>query len=150
MSVGAAQNKLSEAAPTEKSKSNKMEELFIWKISDELKLSTSEEKKFADLFKDLNKKKADLLRQQDEIINQLSKASVKAQKDLLKSYRRLLEDQNKLSTSEFDSMKKQLGDERLGKYFVVKRDLTNKVKLLLTDKSEKKDSQLPPPKVIEE
>jgi hypothetical protein len=143
-----AQEKTSEKLKTEKP--NKMEALFIWKISDELKLSTTEEKKFSDFFHDLNQKKADLLKEQDEAINRLAKEAQKAQKDILKGYRRLIEDYNKMQLSEFDGVKKMLGDEKLAKYLQIKRDLTNKVKNLLSEKTDKKDSHLPPPKVIEE
>jgi hypothetical protein len=132
------------------SKENKIEELFIWKISDELKLSIPEERKFSELFRTLSKKKSDLAKEQDEIVTRLAKAHEKNQKDFLKRYREILVEANKLPTVEFDEVKKLLGEDRVGKYLQVKRDLTNKVKNLLSEKTEKKESELPPPKVIEE
>ncbi len=134
-----------------KSEKSKIEELFIWKISDELKLSTKEEKSFSDLFRDLNQKKMILGHSQDETINQL--ASVTKDKDrtrFLGDYRKQMQEYDKIQVREFDEMKKLLGPERLAKYIAIKRDLTNKVKTLLTEKSEKKETELPPPKVIEE
>jgi hypothetical protein len=132
-------------------KKNKIEELFIWKISDELKLSPKEEKSFSDLFTELSKKKSEITHEQDDLLNKLAAAATdKERSHLLAEYRKQVLDANKIQLREFDELKKILGPERLGKYFHVKRDLTNKVKSLLTEKGEKKESDLPPPKVIEE
>lgn len=130
---------------------NKIEELFIWKISDELKLSTKEEKSFADLFRDLNRKKSNLAHLQDETLTKLSVSTKEKDRTAgLSDYRKQILEYDKIQLREFDDMKKILGPERLSKYLSVKRDLTNKVKSLLTEKTEKKDSELPVPKVIEE
>ncbi len=143
-----AEQKLSEKINNNK---NKIEELFIWKISDELRLSTKEEKSFADLFRELSQKKMTIGHNQDDLITRLAATpKEKERNQLLAEYRQKLTDYNKIQTSEFDEMKKILGPERLAKYLSVKKELTNKVKTLLTEKSEKKDSDLPPPKVIEE
>ena len=56
-------------------KRNQLEELFIWKLSDELKLSPVEEKKFTDIVKNLNKKKADLNHSLSEAIDKMKQAS---------------------------------------------------------------------------
>ena len=143
-----ADQKLAEKMTNSK---NKIEELFIWKISDELRLSTKEEKNFTDLFRDLNQKKMDIGHHQDEMITRLSLATKeKDRNQLLAEYRQQLAEYNKIQTREFDELKKLLGPERVAKYLFVKRELTNKVKTLLAEKSEKKESELPPPKVIEE
>lgn len=143
-----ADQKLAEKMTNSK---NKIEELFIWKISDELRLSTKEEKTFTDLFRELNQKKMDIGHHQDEMITRLSLATKeKDRNQLLAEYRQQLAEYNKIQTREFDELKKLLGPERVAKYLFVKRELTNKVKTLLAEKSEKKESELPPPKVIEE
>ena len=151
--MGSFLNVWADEKPPEKmtNNKNKIEELFIWKISDELKLSTKEEKSFADLFRDLNQKKMSLSHSQDELISQLSQTTKeKDRNQVLADYRQKMTDYNKIQIREFDEIKKLLGPERLAKYLSVKRELTNKVKNLLTEKSEKKDSDLPTPKVIEE
>lgn len=129
---------------------NKFEELFIWKVSDELKLPTSEEKKFSDILRELNKKKSELSKKQDEMINQMAGKKIVDPKVSLGKYKKVLDDYNQLQTREFEELKKILGDERMAKYLVIKRDLTNKVKSLLIEKGEKKEAELPAPKVIEE
>ncbi len=135
-------------APTQKR--NKIEELFIWKISDELKLSVSEDKKFAETFRKLGQKKSEIAHSQDELISKLSGAPEKDRKSMLSKYRQTLDDYNKIQIQEYDEFKKIFGEEKLAKYLQVKRELTTKVKNLLTERSDKKDSDLPPPKVIEE
>lgn len=146
---GALAQDKSASAPS--SGRNKIEELFIWKISDELKLSAKEEKQFTDLFKELNIRKSEITRAQDEIITQLAQTRQdKERTRLLSQYRKAIDDYNKIQSREFDEMKKMVGPARLSKYLQVKRDLTNKVKNLLTEKTDKKESDLPPPKVIEE
>jgi hypothetical protein len=148
--LSAAPASVTDNSAKDSNKSKKLEELFIWKISDELKLSTPQEKTFGELFKNLNQKKLELAHKQEDILSKLDKADEKNLKDLLKSYRQTLEEYNKLQLSEIDSFRKNFGDTKAAKYLVVKRDLTNKVKTLLTEKTEKAEKELPPPKVIEE
>ena len=151
--VGFAGTTQAETKPPEKmiNNKNKIEELFIWKISDELRLSTKEEKSFTDLFRELSQKKMALGHSQDETITRLAATTKdKERNQLLTDYRQQMTEYNKIQTREFDEIKKLLGPERLAKYLSVKRELTNKVKTLLTEKSEKKEADLPPPKVIEE
>ena len=128
-----------------------LEDIFIWKMSDELKLTTKEEKDFTEVSKALNKKKADINHQIQDAIQNLNVGNADAN---LKKYRKLMSDYNQLSLNEFDSIKKLLGTAKFMDYLKVKNDLTSKVKsLLVGDKSnDKKEAavKLPPPKVIVE
>ena len=54
-------------------KRNQLEELLIWKMSDELKLSPLEEKKFTDVVRQLNQKKTELNRELQASIEKLAK-----------------------------------------------------------------------------
>lgn len=150
LSAPAAAQTTSQEKESPKNSANKIEDLFLWKVSDELKLSTSEEKKFSELYKKLSKKKSDLAHAHSEMMTRLPKTEGKDLKTLLANYRANLTESNKLPIEEFDGIKKLLGEERLAKYLQVKWDLNNKVKALLSEKTEKKESELPPPKVIEE
>lgn len=136
-------------------KRNKFEELFLWKVSDELKLTAHEEKQFSDLFKTLGNKKIEIAKAQDDIITQLTKTKLdKDRTGLLTQFRKLLEEYNRIQLQEFDDAKKIFGTERSARYLIVKRDLTNKVKTLISEKSAEKEKadkkELPPPKLIEE
>jgi len=137
---------------------NRVEELFIWKISDELKLSIPEEKKVSDLIRKLNEKKS---KSGDDIQENLKRlAEAKALKDkekLLAEQKRLLRSYNDLSLEEADQIQKILGVNKAAQYFVLKNELTNKLKTVLlspenskaTEKIEKAE-KLAPPLIIEE
>lgn len=135
-------------------KRNQLEELFIWKMSDELKLTSSEEKKFTEIVKNLNKKKAELNQSLQASIEQMGKApTVKKKEEELNHYRKDLQTFNRLSEDEIDQMKILLGVERTVRYLQFKQDIANRIKATLANpdsplKVEKK--VLPPPKVIEE
>ncbi|MGZ3772378.1 MAG: hypothetical protein ACXVCY_01510 [Pseudobdellovibrionaceae bacterium] len=135
-------------------KHNQLEELLIWKMSDELKLNSVEEKKFTDIVKSLNEKKSELNRSLQDSIEKMSKANpVKLKDQELSHYRKILQNYNRISEEEFDRLKPLLGSERMAQYLSIKQDLTNRIKTMLANpeangKGEKKT--LPPPKVIEE
>jgi len=142
---------LSFAASSElETKKTYIEDIFIWRMSDELNLTASEEKKFTEIHKDLNKKKSDLNKEIQEITQSLSdtdEAKVKHLRKVIQSY-------NQISLDEFDSMKKLLGLKKFTQYLQVKSELTSRVKSLLsgekTNDKEKKEgnAKLPPPQVI--
>jgi hypothetical protein len=136
-----------------------IEDIFIWKMSDELKLSAQEEKSFTEIHKNLNKQKAELNKKIQEItVNQGQSVSFLTKSQLetnLKKLRKLITDYNQLSLNEFDSMKKLLGSIRFSAYLQIKSELNNKVKSMLTgekpvekDKKETSAVKLPPPQVI--
>ncbi|MCC2679780.1 MAG: hypothetical protein K0R29_2356 [Pseudobdellovibrio sp.] len=132
-------------------KKNQLEDIFIWKISDELKLTAKEEKTFTEVSKELNRKKSELNRKIQDAIQKLND---KNQEAALQNYRKLMSEYNQLSLKEFDSIKKLLGTQKFAEYLQIKNELTTKVKSILIGErnAEKKDSQakLPPPKVIVE
>ena len=135
-------------------KKTHLEDIFIWKISDELKLSAKDEKKFTEIQKDLNRKKSDLNRQIQEASQEMvTLGSAKPAQIAagLKKYRRLLVEYNQLSIIEFDSIRSLLGDKKFTEYLQVKSDLTSKVKSMLVGEKDKKEisnSPLLPPKII--
>lgn len=140
------------------SRKSYLEDIFIWKVSDELKFSVHEEKKFQEIQKDLNKKKSNLNKKIQSSLEKLPdvrKQSDNQVKVHLDKHRNLLRSYNQLSVEEFDGMRKLLGSKKFVEYLQIKNDLTNKVKLLLVGEKEKKDSagekinlSLPAPKVI--
>jgi hypothetical protein len=137
---------------------NKVEELFIWKISDELKLSIPDEKKVSDLIRTLNQKKSKSSEDLQENLKRLAEAKVLKEKEkLLLEQKRLLRTYNDLSLEEADQIQKILGVEKAAQYFVLKNDLTNKLKSVLLSPDSSKASEkiekaekLAPPQIIEE
>lgn len=142
----------SAAAPTVKK--NSVEDIFIWKVSDELKLSATEEKKFADIHRDLNKQKM-------QFATQLQKLSFQSKENpqlpqsqasnIIKNYKKTLIAYNNLSVQELDQMKALLGDKKFLDYLAIKQDINLKLKsLVLGEESKTKATKLPPPQIIEE
>ncbi len=142
----------SAAAPTVKK--NSVEDIFIWKVSDELKLSAAEEKKFADIHRDLNKQKL-------QFATQLQKLSFQSKENpqlpqsqasnIIKNYKKTLIAYNDLSLQELDKMKALLGDKKFLDYLAIKQDINLKLKsLVLGEESKAKPAKLPPPQIIEE
>ncbi|KHD89844.1 MAG: hypothetical protein OM95_01940 [Bdellovibrio sp. ArHS] len=133
-------------------KRNQLEELLIWKMSDELKLTPVEEKKFTDLVKELNRKKSDLNHEMQLSIEKMQKATTtKVKEDELSKYRKNLQSYGRIGEEEFDKLKPLLGAERLVQYLVIKLDLTNRIKSMLTNPEAGKGGKpLPSPKLIEE
>lgn len=136
------------------SNKNRLEEFLIWKMSDELKLTSKEEKEFSKIIKELNSKKNNL---NSELALQLKKVAEAKEsserKKFLKSYRKALSDYNGLSVEEFDRMQGLLGDEKLSAYLLFKQDLGDKLKNMLTNSEAqefKQIKELPEPKVIRE
>lgn len=140
------------AASLAAEKRNQLEELLIWKMSDELKLSSSEEKKFAEILKNLNEDKTRLNRALQASVETMAKApNVKAKESELAHYKRLTQNYGKLGEQELDLLKPLLGVDRLVQYLNIKQDLTNKIKSLLSSENGGKSVKpLPSPKIIEE
>lgn len=143
-----------QSAPTPKK--NSVEDIFIWKVSDELKLSASEEKKFSDIHRELNKQKMQLathlqkLSFQSKEDPQLSKARAA---EVIKDYKKTLTAYNNLSLQELDKVKALLGDKKFLDYLAIKQDINLKLKsLVLGDEPSKakQPAKLPPPQIIEE
>lgn len=135
-------------------KRNKVEEFFIWKMSDELKLSAAEEQQFTALLKDLNKKKQKLNQELQAAIDGMSVDTPDKKKEQqLKKYRDLLKSYNHLSEAEYDKLKPLLGPSRMVQYLKEKQNLTNRIKALLSQPEASMNTEkkpLPPPKLIEE
>lgn len=132
-------------------KKNHVEDIFIWKISDELKLSTQEEKQFTDIQKNLNKQKFELNKKIQDSIQSIQNTDQDKNKltDILKEHRKLITQYNQISLDEFDQIKKLFGATKFAKYIQIKSELNTKIKSILIGEKEKKEEvKLPPPKVI--
>lgn len=111
---------------------SRVEELFIWKISDEMKLSVPEEKSFSDLIRNLNQKKLKTNEELQIVLKSLAKASTRKDKEkFLAEHRKLLKQYNDYSLEEVDRIQKIFGTDKAAQYFVLKNDLTSRLKSLL-------------------
>lgn len=138
----------SEAA-TEARKTH-LEDIFIWKMSDELKLTAKEEKAFTEILKKLNKEKSELNKKIQAIADQLNDNTPEA---TLKTYKKLIQDYNQCAIKEFEAVQNLLGNKKFVQYLKVKNELSNKMKSILIgekvqEKRETASKPLPKPKVI--
>ena len=128
-----------------------LEDIFIWKMSDELKLSAREETQFTEISKSLNRKKTELNHQIQQLTQSLPDSGSEAE---LRQYKKLLQQYSQVSIEEFESLKKLLGAKRFVSYLKIKSELTSKMKsILIGEKADKKEGNakiLPSPQVIVE
>lgn len=131
-------------------KKTHLEDIFIWKMSDELKLTAQEERQFTDINKQLNRKKSEINRKIQSSVQGLSESD---SDNALKKHKKLIQEYNEISVSEFESLKKLLGTKKFISYLKLKNELNTKVKSILIgektiERDEHKSRVLPPPKVI--
>ena len=143
----------------QKNSKNSIEDIFIWKVSDELQLTAQQEKQFSDTHKALNKKKFELTEVQQSLTQSLKKKSLTDNeiKKLLLSFRSNLNQLNEVTIQEYEQTKKILGHKKMAEYLVFKQELADKFKSLLADQKlktkdseNKKSSEMSAPSVIEE
>ncbi len=136
-------------------KRNSVEDIFIWKMSDELKLSAADEKKFSEIHKTLNRKKIEIQNKINEIsyfIKQEPTLDKSRIKKAINEYRKTLNQYNYLSTEEVNKMIDLLGERKFLEYLSIKQDINQKLKSLVIGDDLQKNhvKPLPPPKIIEE
>ncbi len=133
-------------------KRNKLEELLIWKMSDEMKLTPVEEKKFSGIVRDINKRKSQFSQDLQKSVEKMNAAKTdKEREDMLIQYRKGLQQYGRMAEEEFDRLKPLLGPGRMVQYILIKQDLTNRIKtMLLNPEASETTKPLPQPKLIEE
>lgn len=128
----------------------KFEDLFIWRVSEELKLNHDEEVAVTDVIKDTNKKKQQSNQELDELYRKLkSETTDGGRKKVFASIHTALKNQGNLPVEELDRLNKAIGLKKVALYLEIKRDLSDKIKSIWTA-DKKGEKALPPPKVIEE
>ncbi len=129
----------------------KFEDLFIWKISDELRLTPKEETLVSEIIRNSNKKKASNNAELENLYKKLKESTNEdARKSTFAKIRAAHKTQTNVTLEELDKLNKGIGLKRLGQYLELKRDLAEKIKGIWIQHEKKGGTQLPPPKVIEE
>jgi hypothetical protein len=132
----------------------RLEELFIWKISEELKLPVEMETSFAEAIRSLNREKAranaDVAKALDELNQAQNAGQSKARAETeraVRKYEQAWKTYGALPLREVSRMRAILGSERLGKYLIAKSQMAEKLKALsareATEKESAKDSEAP-------
>ena len=130
---------------------NKTEEIYIWKLSDELKLSATEEQTFSDFIREMNRRRYGLNQAIQDNIAMMSKVKSKSEKEkLLVAHKNLLKNFNDINLDEVEKISKMLGAEKGTQYFVLKNEMNSKFKELLLSSDKKKEITTPPKIIIEQ
>ena len=129
----------------------KLEDLLIWKMLDELKLTPDQEQKITVVIKNLNKKKSDNSEQIELLTKKFIKeANVSLKEKILLDLKKAYQQHSIINNEELDNVKKAIGIKKLAEYLDIKKDLSEKMKNLIVPGDKKGEKKLPPPKVIEE
>jgi hypothetical protein len=134
---------LHSATDSEKARS-RLEDLFLWKVSDALELETSQEEKFKEAFRNLNEKRSKSAQTMDALLKQFEtgKASEgQALSGAIEKYKKALAEYNNVQVEEVQTFRKLFGDKKFAQYLILKRDLTQKLKNLLSDPSRPESAQ---------
>jgi hypothetical protein len=108
---------------------SRLEELFIWRVSDTLSLSPDIESKFSAEFKKLSEKKAALGKEIEETLVEIEKSKDSPKiETLLTTYKKKVVEQSKISVEEVETFERLFGKQKFAQYLVLKRDLTQKLK----------------------
>lgn len=126
----------------------RLHQLFLWKVSDQLGLSSQEEAKFKKTYLALVDERARHNKNMKSVCGQMAKAKGSKAKALVKKYRQMLRDREKLQEKELDEVGKIIGQTRLAQYIVFKQKLTNRMTTMLG--SEPHDKVKREPRVISE
>ncbi|MBL7545172.1 MAG: hypothetical protein JNL11_15245 [Bdellovibrionaceae bacterium] len=129
----------------------KFEDLFIWKVSDELKLNQKEEVAVSEIIRETNKKKLNLNNEIESLYKKLKEeVTDDGRRNTFQKIREAHKKQLAVTLEELDRLKKTIGLKKVSLYLDVKRDVTDKIKNIWTQNERKSVKDLPPPKVIEE
>jgi len=135
--------KLKSATESEKARS-RLEDLFLWKVSDTLELNTSQEEQFKVEFKRLNEKRSKNAQAMETLLKQFETEKDKEVATIsssIEKYKKALADYNQLQIEEVKNFRKIFGDKKFAQYLILKRDLTQKLKNLLSEPSRPESAQ---------
>lgn len=138
------------ASNLDKNKS-RVEELFLWRVSDSLGLKPNEEAEFNRIVKKSRESKQALDVKIAETLRKMESAnSEKEHATLLGEYKKMLKEYNSCQTQELEQLEKLFGPQKLSQYLVLKDKLLAKLKDALTEGKSQTKGKLKDPKVINE
>lgn len=127
----------------------RIQEIFIWKVSDQLDLNEKKEKELQDIVFTLSKQKRDASAEMSNLIEKIKQSSsVEEKGKLIVSYENALKKYNAANVYEINKLGKIFTTEQLAEYLVLKKELTEKLKMVLNQP--RTDKKLRDPKIIKE
>ena len=120
---------------TPKELKDRLNKIFYWHLSDELKLSPKQEADVVSVLETVQTKREDALKKRETALSELRKlpkdASLEKTRPHLHSYIASLETLAKLDGEEYESLKKAMGEELLGRFYIIREDVTTRVRQAL-------------------
>lgn len=131
----------------------RLDELFIWKLSESLNLKPEEEAGLKRVMKDLKEVRAKRASELEETLKAMqTEKDVQKRRELMSQYRAQLVKLNASQTEELDQLEQILGSERMPDYVLARERLLERIKGALADSSRDKGikSKVQNPKIIEQ
>ena len=128
----AQESKEQKANPPKKSYKERLEQIFVWKMSDELGLNAAEDQKFREFLLESNKNRTRYATEANDTLERLQETASDAQrKALLDRYIGLLKIDGASAATEIHEIRKIIGDTRAVKYLRVKEKLRKRLRKLI-------------------
>ena len=109
----------------------RLEELFIWKMSEELKLPVEVESSFAEAIRALNREKSKSLADIEAALLAIDQAKTKTESEkAVKRYEKAIRKFGDVPIREVSRLRKVLGSQRLSRYLVSKSQMAEKLKAM--------------------
>jgi hypothetical protein len=114
---------------------DRLNKIFYWHLSDELKLSTKQEQAVVAVLETIQKKREDALTMREDALAQLRKlpkdAGLDKTRPHLQKYLLSLETLAGLDGEEYNALKGAIGEELLGRFYIIRDDVTSRVRKAL-------------------
>lgn len=140
------------AASPEKNR-QRLDELFLWKLSESLSLKPEEEAQLKKVMKDIKEERARRAAEvEDAVKGMQGETDAPKRAELLSQYRAKLSRLNEMQLDELDQLEKILGPARMPDYILAKEKMVDRIKDVLADstRDKKLKSKVQKPKIIEQ
>lgn len=130
---------------------DRFQELFLWKMSEALKLNAEKEEAFNTAIRKLNEKKAQALQNVDATLIQMKEAKTESSaKVQVEKYRKALEAYQRVNQEELEEMSRIFNYSQLAQYLTIKMEIMKRLqeKMLDPDKESAKEVSPRKPKII--
>lgn len=113
----------------------RLNKIFYWHLSDELKLSAKQERDVVVILESVQQKREAALGERENALSDLRKlpkdAGIDKTRPHLEKYLRSLETLAGLDREEYNSLKVAMGEELLGRFYIIRDDVTTRVRKAL-------------------
>ncbi|MCB0347849.1 MAG: hypothetical protein KDD37_03395, partial [Bdellovibrionales bacterium] len=130
---------------------DRFQELFLWKMSEALKLSAEKEEAFATAVRTLNEKKAKALQDIDTSLAKMKGASTENNaKVQVTKYKEALDAYHNVAQEELTEMSKIFNYSELSKYLTIKMEIIKRLQEKMLDSQKESKTEVGPrkPKII--